>query len=151
MQEHCEDDATKQQRSGAGSGIAALLLNGRRRFAPLLLVVAALGIYAVVGPRLPHDHDVSLDLGPASRDVTHVEVAWTDVGANADPIAVSTQWNFMQGTAPEKLHTHVRLADGPWQADVLVDRNGSMERASWSRRIYLEGTQVILPLREALR
>ena len=126
-------------------------MNWRRRIAPFLLILAALGAYRAVGSRLPHDREVSLDLGPAAQDVTHVELAWTDVQGHAEEPAMSTQWNFVQGTAPERLNARVRLEDGAWLADVRIDRNGQIEPSSWSRRVYLEGRQVILPLREALR
>jgi hypothetical protein len=130
---------------------ARRVMHWRKRFAPLLLVLAALGAYTAIGTKLPRDHEVSIDLGPAAHDVTRVELTWTEGGLNAEDPAISTQWNFIQGTAPERLRTHLRVADGSWQADVLVDRNGGIEHSSWSRRVYLEGTQVILPLREALR
>ncbi len=92
-----------------------------------------------------------MELGPAAHDVTHVELAWTEVHRNADEPAIRTQWNFAQGTAPETLNARFRMGDGEWLADVRIDRNGQTESSSWSRRVYLEGRQVILPLREALR
>jgi len=134
----------------------------RRRIAPLLLVGAGLGAYTMVAPKLPHEHEVVLDLGAAASDITGIELAWTNPRAPSDEAALTTRWNFAKGAAPGRLRAHVRLADGEWEAEVAVERAGATETTRWSSRVNLEATPwwksdnvsenpVALPVREALR
>ena len=125
----------------------------RRGLAPLVLVVAGIVVWQMLGPQLSRDHDVALDLGAAAASIASVELTWTDPRATgtAESPAVTTRWNFEAGNAPSRLHTHVRVADGEWQADVDIARNDRSAHARWSRRVYLEGSQVVLALREALQ
>jgi hypothetical protein len=115
-----------------------------------------------MGPRLPRDHDVMLDLGTAALDITSIELSWTDPRAPSDDAALTTRWNFTKGTAPSRLHARVRLADGPWQAEATIERSGVPQTTRWSTQVNLVGTPwwkrdnlgdgpVVLPVREAFR
>jgi hypothetical protein len=134
----------------------------RRRLAPFLLLGAAVGAYLAVGPKLPHDHEVALDLGSASADVTSIELTWIDPRSTSDEAALTTRWNFSKGTAPSRLIAHVRLADGLWQAEAAIQRAGAPETTHWSGQVNLVGTPwwnkdslgegpVVLHIREAFR
>jgi hypothetical protein len=103
-----------------------------------------------------------LDFGSAATEVTDVELIWTNPRAPADEAALSTRWHFAQGSAPGRLHAHVRLPEGEWEAEVAVTLTGRADTTHWSRRVNLEGTPwwkrdnldtspVVLPVREALR
>jgi hypothetical protein len=122
----------------------------RRRFAPLLLFAAAGGIYLTVGPRLPHEQRVALDLGKSSPTITALELSWTDPRGKGDEPLQATRWNFAPGTAPARIEARVRLPDGTWNAGIEVERQGSPETKHWERRVDLGGGQVVLPLGEAL-
>jgi len=134
----------------------------RRRFAPLFLVAAFLGAYFAIGPKMPRDHDVVLDFGGVAPEITDVELTWTNPRAPGDEAALSTRWHFAERSAPGRLHAHVRLPEGEWEAEVVITRTGRADTTHWSRRVNLEGTpwwkrdnlgtsSVILPVREALR
>jgi len=133
----------------------------RRRFAPILLVAAMLGAYAMIERDLPHERDVVLDLGDSAIDVTSVEVAWIRTRGGVDEAELTTQWHFAQGAARATQRVHVRLPDGEWEALVALERPGrepahwsgrvNLERTSWWKRDNLKEDPVILPVREALR
>ena len=137
----------------------------RRRLAPLLLVGAGVGAYLAMGPKLPRDHDITLDLGGGAADITSIELSWTPVGDNTSSTgeaALTTRWNFNKGTAPSRLNARVRLADGRWQAEATIERAGVPKTTHWSSQVNLVGTPwwkrdnlgdgpVVLPIREAFR
>ena len=134
----------------------------RRRVGPLALAGAFIGLYLTVGDKLPHEHEVALDLGPSAPTVTDVELSWSDPRAPMEEAALTTQWHYAPGTAPPRIRAKVRLANGDWDAEVAVKRTNSPETTHWSRRVNLTGTSwrwrdsldappVVLPVREALR
>jgi hypothetical protein len=122
----------------------------RRRAAPLLLLAAALGSYFMIAPTRPRDQDVSLDLGTVAPDVTSIQVVWSRPGSSDEP-AVSTRWHFAAGNAPRRLQTRMRLGNGPWIADVDLDRVDAGPRMHWSRQVNLTGDPMTLPLHEVTR
>ena len=126
----------------------------------MLLVAAGLGAYIAVGPKLPHDRQVILDLGQDAGDLTDIELTWTRAGTT-DDAALTTRWHFAAGAAPRRVPFEARLADGPWDVEVTLDRQ-SRETTRWPYRVNLEGTPfwtrdrqrerpVVIPVREALR
>jgi hypothetical protein len=121
-----------------------------RRAAPLLLLAAAMGAYMMLGPKLPHEQDVALDLGNLAREVTSVEIAWSRPGSKDDP-AVSTRWQFSAGNAPRRLQTKLRVSNGPWVADVDIGRADAAVATHWSRQVDLNGDPMTLPLHEGTR
>jgi hypothetical protein len=137
----------------------------RRRTAPLLLLGAGAGAYLAMGPKLPHDHDVTLDLGSAAADITSIDLSWTDprsAASSSDEAVLTTRWNFAKGTAPSRLNARVRLADGRWQAEATIERSDGPKTTRWSGQVNLVGTPwwkrdnlgegpVVLPVREAFR
>jgi hypothetical protein len=134
----------------------------RRRSAPLLLLGAGAGAYLAMGPKLPRDHEVTLDLGSTGADITSIELSWTDPRSPSDEAALTTRWNFSKGSAPSRLNARVRLADGPWQAEATIERFGALKTTRWSRQVNLVGTPwwkrdnlgegpMVLPVREAFR
>jgi hypothetical protein len=131
----------------------------RRRFAPLILLAAGLGAYAMVDRELPHEREVVYELGHAAPEITSVEVSWSRAGA--DEAALTTRWNFAGGAAPARLPARVRLPAGAWQVDVGVERT-DRSTTRWSGQVNLEATPfwkrdslsegpVMVPVREALR
>ncbi|HMI83439.1 MAG TPA: hypothetical protein VK550_05050 [Polyangiaceae bacterium] len=137
-----------------------LSVSRRRKWAPLLLVAAGLGAYAMVGPKMPHARQVVLDLGPDAADLTDLELTWTRAGT-MDDAALTTRWHFALGAAPRRLPFEARLADGAWDVDVTLERQ-SRETTRWPYRVNLEPTPFwtrdprgelpeVIPVREALR
>jgi hypothetical protein len=136
--------------------------DARRKFAPLLLVAAALGAYAMVDRALPRDRDVVLELGDASVDVSDVEVSWVRPRSGSEEAELTTKWHFAKGAAPSRLKTRARLPDGAWEVEVGVQRYGAPGETRWEGHVNLERTPfwkrdnlrnepVILPVRETLR
>jgi hypothetical protein len=134
----------------------------RRRLAPLLLVAAVFGAYAMIDRELPRERDVVLDLGDAAPDVSDVEASWMRPRSGAEEAELTTRWHFARGTAPARLKTRARLADGDWEVEVGVQRYGERGETHWSGRVNLERTPfwkrdnlrnepVMLPVRETLR
>jgi hypothetical protein len=134
--------------------------SARRRLAPLVLVAAGLGAYAMFDRQLPHERDVVIELGDAAADVKELEVSWTRAGT--DEAQLTTRWRFEKGKAPARLKTRARLPDGEWEAEVGIQRYDTPGEARWSGRVNLERTPfwkrdnlrndpVILPVRETLR
>jgi hypothetical protein len=122
----------------------------RRRAAPVLLLAAGLGAYQMIGTTLPHEQDVSLDLGDLAPGVTSVEIAWSRPGSKDDP-ACSTRWNFAAGKAPRRLQAKMRLSNGPWIADVDVAQSDVDVASHWSRQVDLTGDSTTLPVGEVAR
>lgn len=118
----------------------------RRRAAPVLLLVGGLGVYQMIGTTLPHDQDVSVDLGDLAPGVTSVQIAWTQPGS-PDDSAVSTRWNFDAGSAPRRVKARARLPNGRWIADVDLAR-GDAGASHWSRQVDLTGDPMTLPVGE---
>ena len=143
------DGAAKSWHRACGTPMAFASTTWRRRTAPLLLLAAAAGAYFMIGPRLPHDQDVALDLGDRAMDVTGLEIAWSR--STEEQPQLSTRWHFALGKAPRRLPTRVRLPGGPWLADVEIERAGVVGVTRWSRRVNLTGDAMTLPLHEALR
>lgn len=114
-----------------------------RRLAPLLLLVAALIVYRILGPSLPSDHDVVYELGASSDDLTRLDVAWSDPRKPREAPVLSGTWYFAPGKAPRRLASKVRLHDGEWDVEARLEHpSGPAERVS--RRVSLgEGTTII--------
>ena len=133
----------------------------RRRFAPVVLVAAAIGAYAMVERQLPRERDVVLDLGDTASNVSDIEVSWVRPRSGAEEAQLTTRWHFAKGTAPARLKTRARLPDGEWEVEVGVERYGvpaerwtgrvNLERTPFWKRDNLRNEPVILPVREALR
>lgn len=126
----------------------------------MILVAAGVGGYVTIGPKLPRDRQVVLDLGPDADDLTDLELTFTRAGT-MDDAALTTRWHFAPGAAPRRLPCEARLADGAWDIEVTLERQ-SRQTTRWPYRVNLEGTPfwtrdpqrdrpVVIPVREALR
>ena len=127
----------------------------------MLLLAAIVGAYLAISPQLPRPRRVVLDLGDEATDVTDIELSWVRAGT-MDDAALTTRWHFAPGTVPRRLPFEARLADGPWDVEVRVERQ-SRETTRWRYRANLEGAPfwkkggagydrpVVIPVREALR
>jgi hypothetical protein len=121
-----------------------------RRAAPLLLLAALGGAYAALGPRLPHDHEVILELGDSASDLVALEVSWvSESQARQDgEAALTSEWHFAAGTAPRSLHTHARLANGSWELLATLERSDGA-RSEVRRTVELAGETLIVHLERA--
>lgn len=108
-------------------------LQTRRRFAPILLLLAAGGAGLVVAPHVPRERAVELVLDDAST-ITAVEVGW---GTTSDQAAavLGGSWRFAPGRAPAKLPMTARLPNGRYWLDVSIERG--TERTMMRRVIEL--------------
>lgn len=113
--------------------MSLLNIQTRRRLAPLLLILAAVGAGYVVAPHTPRERTVELRLDQPST-ITAVEIAWAWASAGDEPVQGSS-WRFALGQAPATLSTHVKLPSGRYRLDVTIERGA--ERAAVQRAIDL--------------
>ncbi|EYF07888.1 Hypothetical protein CAP_6910 [Chondromyces apiculatus DSM 436] len=117
-----------------------------RRLAPLLLV---LGLFIIVGPLLrqtPREHEVELRLATPDT-IVGVELTWFegDESGSQEPLAGGS-WRFTQGQAPRSLSTPVRLPDGSYSLEIIVDRTSGRDSAR--RSIVLgDAERITVPTR----
>lgn len=115
-----------------------------RRLAPLLLLVAALIAFRLVGPALPHDHEVVYELGSLAPEVTRLEVAWYEPDRPSEAPALASTWNFSAGKAPRRLPSTVRLHSGEWKVEARLELVPPAMGEPIEKRVRLgEGTTII--------
>jgi hypothetical protein len=97
---------------------------------------------AYLTSRAPRDQHLSLVLGPASGEVTQLEVQY--VAADGD-LARAARMTFDPGRAPRVLSLEPQLADGDYRLRIDLD-TARQGRRSVERRVTLGGgtTQVDL-------
>jgi hypothetical protein len=118
--------------------------NRRKRLAVLLLIAGAAVAGYTVLPSLPHEHRVDLRLDDAAS-VTGVELAWSPGESRAGEAVQGGSWHFAPGKAPRTLGTHVRLPDGNYVVDVVVERGTG--RDAYQRAVVLgEADHITVPL-----
>ena len=118
--------------------------NRRKRLAVLLLVAGAAVAGFTVVPALPHEHVVDLRLDDAAS-VTGVELAWSPAEGRAGEAVQGGSWHFAQGKAPRTLGSRVRLPDGRYVVDVVVERGTG--RDAYHRAVALgEADHITVPL-----
>jgi len=115
-----------------------------RRFAPILLVLAALLAYRFLAPELPSDHEVVYELGGLADDLRRLEVAWREPETPDEPPVLHGTWHFAKGRAPSRLHATVRLPEREWEVDVRLEREPPAESLQITRRVRLrDGTNYV--------
>lgn len=120
-----------------------------RRFAPILLIVAALLVYRVIAPELPRDHEVVYELGELAESLRRLEVAWREPSKVDDPPALSGTWHFAKGQAPSRLRATVRLPERDWEVEARLEVEPPAKPLQITRRVRLrEGTNYV-SLKEA--
>jgi hypothetical protein len=121
----------------------------RKRLATLLLVAGAAAAGFVFMPAMPHEHRVDLRLDHAST-VTGVEVAWSPAADDGRESRVAEalqggSWRFEPGKAPRTVASHVRLPDGRYELDAVVERGSG--RDAFHRTItFGEADHITVPL-----
>lgn len=121
-----------------------------KRIAPLLLVSGA-GLSAfVLIPTLPRERHVELRLDDPAT-VVGVRLDWevtsqrSAASPDTGPIH-GASWRFPPGSAPSSVAMTVRLPDGAYDLDVLVERVGSAETVHRSVKLG-DADHVTIPLR----
>ncbi len=71
--------------------------------------------------------------------VTSIDLAWTRAGRD-EPV-VGSSWRFEAGRAPRRLESTVRLANGSYEVEIVVQRADG-PRAS-SRLVALDGSDEV--------
>ena len=101
----------------------------KRRFAQLVLLVGALGVFYFLSRSWPKDQVLRFDLGAAATRVEELRVFYGDAEHGAD-------WHYRAGKAPRIVESEPRLPDGEYAVEIDVAANG--RHASVTRRVRLE-------------
>ena len=131
----------------------------RRKSAPLLLLAAGLGAYTALDSRAPRTRQVTILLGEYARSTSELELSWSNPHDPTSEAALTTRWTFAPGSAPRRLHTEIKLPNGPWDAELSATRIDGQPAVRRTIRVTLEGgswlrhddagQRVALPLDEA--
>lgn len=110
---------------------------GRR---PVLIFAgAALGLYALFGPKLPREQRIRVPLGSARATAREARIAWWSTGG--EPLREAS-FSFAPGEAPEALIHELRLPDGDYDVDVeIVLMEG---RTASRKRVTVSGATTTL-------
>lgn len=115
-----------------------------RRFAPILLILAALLAYRFLAPELPSDHEVVYELGDLADELRRLEVAWRDPQKPDDAPALHGTWHFAKGQAPNRLRATVRLPEREWEVEARLEREPPAAPLQVARRVRLrDGTNYV--------
>jgi hypothetical protein len=102
----------------------------KRRFAQLVLLVGALGVFYFLSRAWPKDQVVRFDLGAAAAPrVTDLRVFFGDSEHGES-------WHYELGKAPRVVESDVRLPDGDYTVE--IDVGAGDKRASATRKLHLE-------------
>jgi hypothetical protein len=116
----------------------------RRKVAPFVLVAALVGVWLVLGPRLPHDQTVHVVLGKAAPRVTELRLAYAEGDEQA--AAREVTFHFAEGEAPRVVTHEPRLANGEYRVE--IDVYAQKGHAQATRRVKLSGDPVSVDVQE---
>ena len=88
----------------------------RRRYAFLLLALAALGFFALLGPKWPKDQSVRLVLGNLAPAVEQVELRYA--GRGSEELVREVTFRYPKGGAPRIVSHEPRLPDGDYLVEI---------------------------------
>jgi hypothetical protein len=126
------------------------------RFAPLILVAGVIAAAAIVIPRVPREREVELRFEDAAT-IVGVHLDWlASTGRAASAAARSappesealqgTTWRFSAGAAPSFVTTTVRLPDGSYDLEILVERVGRTDAVRRSLTLG-DADRIAVPVR----
>jgi hypothetical protein len=101
----------------------------KRRFAQLLLLVGALGVFYFLARAWPKEQVLRFDLGAAAPRVEELRVSYGDQEHGAD-------YHYAPGAAPRIVESQLRLPDGNYTVEADVVANG--KHAATIRTVHLE-------------
>ncbi|MEP7123838.1 MAG: hypothetical protein ABJE95_23115 [Byssovorax sp.] len=116
----------------------------RSRFVRIAVLLAGLGLAALILPRVPRDREIEFRVeDPAT--IVAIDLAWSRDDAAREAIQGGS-WRFAPGQAPRSLTTSVHLPNGRYAVDVTVERTEG--RDELHRVIELaDADHVTVPLR----
>jgi hypothetical protein len=97
---------------GAGGSTTAK----SRRYAFLLLALAALAFFALLGPKWPKDHDLRVILGNLAPTVEEVQVRYAERGS--EELVREVTFRYPKGGAPRIVSHEPRLPDGDYLVEI---------------------------------
>jgi hypothetical protein len=123
------------------------------RFAPLILVAGVVAAAAIVIPRVPRERQVELRFEDAAT-IVGVHLDWVaSTGRSASAAArpesealQGTTWRFSAGAAPSFVATTVRLPDGSYDLEILVERVGRTDAVRRSLTLG-DADRIAVPVR----
>jgi hypothetical protein len=119
----------------------------RRRLLPLLLAAGLIASVAPVVQRLPHEHRIDFKIEDDVASVQRFDVSWTHLDGDVEGEAVAgNSLRFERGSAPEIVSVHVRLPNGSYALDVMIEHADHTD--SIQRRVTLgDADRITIPLR----
>ncbi len=121
------------------------------RLAPLMLVGGAVAATVVFVPHLPRERHVEFRLDD-SATIVGIDVDWSasdrraSTNSSLDEPLQGASWRFRAGTAPSMIPATIRLPDGAYDVEVLVERTDRTE--SVHRLITLgDADRITVPIR----
>ena len=125
-----------EQKAGLGARVQEWLLNNRRRFAPLIVVVA----FGLIGGQLlnvwPHETVIHYSLGEDHDAITDARVAYLVEGEEA----AGARFHFADG-APDTLSHTVELHPGRYT--ITAELRGSALRRDVSRALTVPSDGIV--------
>jgi hypothetical protein len=101
----------------------------KRRFAQLVLLTGALGVFYFLSRAWPKEQVLRFDLGLAAARVEEVRVSYGDQEHGAD-------YHYAAGAAPRVVENQLRLPDGDYTVETDVAAHG--QHATQIRKVHLE-------------
>lgn len=121
------------------------------RLAPLMLVGGAVAATVVFIPHLPRERHVDFRLDD-STTIVAIDVDWsasdrsTSTSSSLSEPLQGGSWRFRAGTAPSMIPATVRLPDGAYDIEILIERTDRTE--SVHRLITLgDADRITVPIR----
>jgi hypothetical protein len=141
--------ATEEPEDDANSPVPPRSL--LQRLAPLMLVGGVIAAAAVFIPHLPRERHVELRVDD-STTVVGINVDWSaterggPTSASPGEPMQGASWRFRAGTAPSTIAATVRLPDGVYDVEILIERTDRTE--SVHRSITLgDADRITVPVR----
>jgi hypothetical protein len=106
----------------------------KRRFAQVVLLVGALGVFYFLSRAWPRDQVVRFDFGAAAPRVEELRFFFGDAEHGAD-------FHYEPGKAPRIVESDLRLPDGDYTVDVDVGTHGA--HATQTRKVHLSSGSTV--------
>jgi hypothetical protein len=113
----------------------------------VILLVAAVVVFAVLGPKWPKDQSVRLLLGDAAQRVEEVSVRYATL-SDPEDWTREASFRYAAGEAPRIVRHDMRLADGDYVVEIELATRKS--RVLLTRRVTLAAGTTKLDLTEAV-
>jgi hypothetical protein len=123
------------------------MLTGSRAATSVILLVAAVVVFALLGPKWPKDQSLRFVLGDAAARVEEISVRYAPLN-DAEDWTREASFRYAAGQAPRIVSHDVRLADGDYVVEIELATKKS--RVLLTRRVTLVSGTTKLDLTEGV-